>query len=114
MFLACFNNQLDDVARLLKDIRNMDDGPDPIQPLIVLAVLQGHAKIVQFCLDSGAVVDRRLAHALKRTWSVNSEELDIVLKPYEIEIREASQQEFGPDGRPTPRQIEESFGDINW
>ena len=62
LFRNCLTGSLDQV-RL--DVKQLEEQPAPVllQPLATLAASKGHAEILQFCLDKGAVFDVHLDHA---------------------------------------------------
>jgi hypothetical protein len=50
------------LEELLEDLRLSN----PLQPLAALAASEGHAEILQLCLDKGAVFDRDLDAAVEQ------------------------------------------------
>jgi Ankyrin repeats (3 copies) len=62
LFRNCLTGSLDQV-RL--DVKQLEEQPAPVllQPLATLAASKGHAEILQFCLDKGAVFDIHLDRA---------------------------------------------------
>jgi Ankyrin repeats (3 copies) len=62
LFRDCLTGSLDQV-RL--DVKQLEEQPAPVllQPLATLAASKGHAEILQFCLDKGAVFDIHLDRA---------------------------------------------------
>lgn len=111
--MACFHGQHNDVKRLLTDIRQKQDSPDPLQAVAVLAAVEGKAKVLQVCFNAGAVADRLLALACSECRSPNPE-MDNVIKPYSKQLHEAMMPDLKPDGSFSHRQIDEWFGDIDW
>lgn len=65
VFYSCLNGDLDGVKSNLIELRKQDLLGAPIQPLAALAAWKGHAKILQFCLDAGAVCDTNLENAAR-------------------------------------------------
>ena len=47
----------------MEQLQEQQSFPDLLQPLATLAASKGHAEILQFCLDKGAVFDINLDHA---------------------------------------------------
>ena len=92
---------------------NSDTGPRVLQPLAVLAALEGHSENLRLCLDNGAVIDRHLARAIGKGKLKDPEMVDATA-PYKAQIEELSRGRKGADGQYTDEQLEEWFGDIEW
>ena len=88
--------------------------PNPVQPVAVLAALEGHDKILKLCLDKGALIDRQLARAIGKGKGRKSPEMAEVIAPYKAQITEKTRGRKGPDGNFTDEQLEEWYGDIEW
>ena len=90
-----------------------DTGPRVLQPLAVLAAIEGRSRTLKLCPDTGAVIDRHLARAIGKGKRKDPEMVEVTA-PYKAQIEEMSRGRKGPDGRYTDEQLEEWCGDIEW
>jgi hypothetical protein len=79
----------------------------PLQPLAVLAARKGHAEILQFCLDKGAVFDWNLERST--LFGANSPAMKNILstEKQKLSCRKG-------DSRWDPELLQKWFGDIEW
>ena len=54
------------VVKNLENLRAKKPEADPMQPLAVLAAEHGHCKILEYCLDKGAIIDRNLGDGMMK------------------------------------------------
>lgn len=113
LFQDCLDKEDSDVEAGLFRIGQTNPDMIPIQPLAVLAAREGRGKILQLCLDRGAVIDRHLARSIG-LGNIRHPELEKVTAPYDALVQKATKPRVGPDGKYTAEQLEEWYGGINW
>jgi hypothetical protein len=115
-FEACIANK-DKVAQVKRDLPNLNlaaqhPSPQFIQPLAVLAARKGHAQILRFCLDRGAVFDWNLERPVYFGRRADSPAMDEILFAEKRKVRweMCERHECGWSGE----QIQMWFGDVGW
>lgn len=85
-------------------------GSSPLQPLAVFAARKGHAEILQFCLDKGAVFDWNLERSIH--FGAKSPAMDNILsiRKQKLPGRTSAKSDSKWDGE----LLEKWFGDIDW
>jgi len=84
--------------------------PSPLQPLAVLAARKGHAEILQFCLDKGAVLDWNLERSTQ--FGANSPAMNSILSAERRKLPGGTSAKS--DSRLDPELLQKWFGHINW
>ncbi len=106
----CIANNVDQIKLDLPKLMEQHPVSSPLQPLAVLAARKGHAEILQFCLDKGAVFDWNLERSTH--FGANSPAMDNILSAEKQKLPRGTSAKS--DSKWDGELLQKWFGDINW
>lgn len=110
LFEDCIANNVDQIKRDLPKLMEQHPVSSPLQPLAVLAARKGHAEILQFCLDKGAVFDWNLERSTH--FGANSPAMNKILSTEKEKLSGGTSGKS--DSRWDPELLQKWFGDVPW
>ena len=112
LLVNTLHGDFDAVKANLDNVRALR-GPalDPLQTIATIAARKGHADIVNFALNEGAVFDRSLAMALRK-WGRDFEGTKEILAAHEKEVSDVLDNEPVPKHRQDCRPDGSEFDDV--
>ena len=106
----CIANNVDQIKRDLPKLMEQHPVSSPLQPLAVLAARKGHAEILQFCLDKGAVFDWNLERSTH--FGADSPAMKKILSAEKGKLSGGTSGKR--DSRWDPQLLQKWFGHIEW
>jgi hypothetical protein len=106
----CIANNVDQIKRDLPKLMEQHPVSSPLQPLAVLAARKGHAEILQFCLDKGAVFDWNLERSI--CFGGDSPAMNKILFAEKEKLSGGTSAKS--DSRWDPQLLGKWYGDIKW